>query len=301
MSKFILSVLAPIILLTFSTLVAAEKNIVEDQGIGLTYEELEFYVGKWTDQMRDVAANDMGDRFELLNKSLLNKKVAAEADGLVEKLSGDAYWEYQMGLEAYQRNFVLRQFSSSLEVPDVSALAAERYETEKEKYALVKERRISSHILFMAEPGVPREEIQVKAQGVLDELRAGADFEEMVVKYSEEPGAAEKKGKFDRWIALGEKGVSPPYTGGVFEIENVGEYSELVGTQFGVHIIRLDGIQEAYFRGYEEVKPAIVADLENEYRKLAMKDYLEKFHFSEDAYIDGDAVDKLFAPYVRKQ
>lgn len=287
--------------LVFATQALAEEYVLEDQGVGLAYGELEYQVKQWTPQMRDVAANDMGDRLELLNKALLNKKIAMQADGLAGSLEGDAYWEYQAGLEAYKRNFVLKKLNLDLEVPDMSALAAERYETEKEKYALVKERRNSSHILFAAAPGAPRDDILAKAQQVLDELRAGADFEAYVVQYSEEPGAAQKKGKFDRWIALGEKGVSPPYVGGVFEIPNVGEYSELVQTQFGVHIIRLDGIQEAYFKTFDEVKAQIVADLETEYRQLAMKDYLVSLQLTDKAYINGDAMDKLFEPYVRQQ
>ncbi len=72
-------------------------------------------------------------------------------------------------------------------------------------------------------------------------------------------------------------------------------------TQFGVHIIRLDGIQEAYFKTFDEVQAQIVADLESEYRQLAMKDYLVSLQLSDQAYIDGDAMDKLFEPYVRKQ
>lgn len=299
MLKFISVILVPVLMATSAHLIAAE-NIIEDQGVGLTYEELAYQVSQWTPQMQDVAANDMGDRLELLNKSLLNKKLAARASAVLGGLDSNALLEYQAGLESYQRNFVLRQFADGIVVPDVSALAQERYETQREKYALVNERRLSSHILFVSPPGQPRDEITAKAQKVLDELRAGADFQAMVAEYSDEPGAAEKKGKFDRWIELGESGVSPPYTGGVFEIENVGEYSELVGTQFGVHIIRLDGIQEAYFKPFDEVKDKIVEDLESEYKQLAMKDYLSKLQLSDKAYIDGDAMDKLFAPYQRK-
>ena len=44
-----------------------------------------------------------------------------------------------------------------------------------------------------------------------------------------------------------------------------------------------------------------VADLETEFKQLAMKDYLARFQITDEAFIDGDAMDKLFAPYLRRQ
>ena len=41
-------------------------------------------------------------------------------------------------------------------------------------------------------------------------LRAGADFEEMVLAHSNDPGSKTKKGKFDKWMQMGEVGVAGP-------------------------------------------------------------------------------------------
>ena len=277
---------------------AFAQNVVEDGGFGLSYDELEYIVQQWTPQMQQSAADDVGDRLELLNVALANKKLAREAEKLSPDADSEAYWQYVFMIRGAQRNFILGEVAKNLEVPDMTVLAEERYQTQKEKYALVPEHRTSSHILFACAPGAcSRVEAKAKAQVVLDKLRAGADFAEMVHEYSGDPGTRAKDGKFDKWMFLGEQGVTPRYSGGLFEIEEVGQYSDLVSTEFGVHIIRLDGIEEPYFKPYEEVKGAIIADLELEYRKLAMKDYLRDFNITDDAFIDGDAMEKIFSPY----
>lgn len=277
---------------------ALAQNVVEDDGVGLTYDELEYIVERWTPQMQKAAAEDVGDRLELLNVALTNKKIARQAETLTPDTHPEIYWEYVTMIRGAQRKFMIDQFVKNIEVPDMTALAKERYETQKEKYALVPERRISSHILFACPPGVcSRAKTKAEAQTVLDELRAGADFVEMVHTHSGDPGTREKDGKFDKWMMLGEPGVTPPYSGGLFEIKEIGDYSELVSSQFGIHIIRLDGIEEAHFRPYAEVKDKIIADLEAEYRQLAVKDWLGTFSISDHAYINGEAMEKIFAPY----
>jgi len=274
------------------------QTVIEDEDVGLTYAELEYIVGQWTPQMQRVAAEDLGDRLELLNLTLANKKMAREATKISLEANPEAYWQYTMMIRGAQRQFVIERFAGTLVVPDMTSLARERYETQKEKYALVRERRISSHILFACPPGqCSREDIKVKAQKILDELRAGADFVEMVRLHSGDPGTRAKDGKFDKWMFLGEPGVSPPYTGGVFEIDEIGGYSELVSTQFGVHIVRLDGIQEAHFLPYADVKDKIISDLEVDYRKLAIKDFTTGFNITDDAVIDGAAMEKIFSRY----
>ncbi len=278
--------------------IAQAQNIVEDGGVGLTYDELEYMVGRWTPQMQKAAASDTGDRLELLNVALANKRVALEADKLTPEEDPQAYWDYVFMIRAAKRSFVVEQVVENLAVPDMSELAAERYETEKEKYARIPERRISSHILFACAPGAcSRKDALAKAQPVLDQLRAGADFVEMVQQYSEDPGTKKKDGKFDKWMKLGETQVAGPYSEGLFEISEIGEYSELVQTQFGVHIIRLDGIEEEHYEPFDKVKAQIIADLELEYKKLAMKEWLAQYNISNDAYIDGEAMEKLFSKY----
>ena len=294
-NNFLLVLLGTLVYVNASSALA-QKYVVKDGDVTISYDEMQFLVTRWTPQMRDVALQDQGDRLELINLSLANKKVAAQADQLA-KDNPDIYWDYEAGLRAYKRDYMLRHFQDNIEYPDFTELALEEYNVKKNKVALNPEKRLSSHILFASPPGLPRDDVMVKAQGVLDELLAGADFVEMVTKYSEEPGAAAKKGLFNRWMTFGDKDVSPPYSKGVFEIEKVGDYGGLVNTQFGVHIIRLDGIQEATYKPFDEVKEQLIAKYKNDYRQLALKDFVAQFHMGDDVIIDDEAIDKILAPY----
>ncbi len=279
--KFLLSlsVIVSLFAASASAQESGEAVVLEDGGVSITHAELAYLVGGWTPQMRDSAIQDPGDRLELLNLALANKRVAMEADKILEERP-ELYWEYITGLRGYQRNFVLARHRDSIEVPDFTELAREEYLVKKEKIAVNPEKRLSSHILFAAPPGIPRDDILVEAQGVLDQLRGGASFEEMVAAHSDEPNAAAKKGLFNYWMTYGDEKVSPPYSEALFKIGKVGEYSELTQTQFGVHIIRLDGIQEKTYKPFEEIKPQLIEAQEREYRALAMKDFLSQFQLS---------------------
>ena len=273
------------------------QTVIEDEGVGMSLAELTRIVGSWTPEMRKSAANDLGDRLELLNIALASKKIALQAEQLTPENDGETYWKYVTLRDRMQRKFVFEQFNATLEVPDMAPLAEEQYNTNKDKYALVPEQRSSSHILYRCPPGCDRTPIKPQAEEVLAQLRAGADFEKMVVTHSQDLGTKEKKGKVDRWIEFGQAGITPNYSGGLFEIENVGGYSEVVETEFGLHIIRLDDIRESYYLPFAEVRDSIINALELEYRELATKDFQSSFRLSDNVRIDGPAMDALFAEY----
>ena len=274
---------------------AHAQIVVEDDGVSVSRGELEYIVSNWPSQMQRAAANDEGDRFELLNKVIMLEKMAAAADKLSPET--EAYWQLLNKVLIVKRDFILGNFTTKLKIPDMSALAAERYETQKRKYAFVSEKRMSSHILFVCAPPCSAEDVSAEAQGVLDELEAGADFSDMVQAHSDDQSTAAKAGKVDRWITNGEREVPPRYSKALFQIESEGGYSELVGTKFGIHIIRYDGTEEERFLTYKEAKPLIVADLTAEYRKLSTLEFIAQFNITDDAFIDGDAMEKIFAPY----
>ena len=282
---------------------AVAQVVLEDDGVSVSRGELDFIVRQWPDQMKNAAANDTGDRLELLNKVIILKKMAAAADNT--PAGTEAYWQLGSDVTILKRNFLFDNFVDTLQVPDMSALAAERYQTDRRKYALVREKRISSHILFVCPraDGSPctREDNAVEAEEVLDRLRAGADFEEMVQAYSGDSGTKQAGGKFDRWIANGQPEVAAPYSQGLFQIEQIGGYSELVNTRFGIHIIRYDGVQDEYFLPYEEVEQQIVADLSAQYRRLSISKFLEQFNMTDTTFIDGEAMEAIFAPYKRAE
>ncbi|MFV0478770.1 MAG: peptidylprolyl isomerase [Parahaliea sp.] len=275
-------------------------DAVRDGGITISEPELQRIIDRWPSDLREMAASDLGVRMELINAALMGRKMAAELDGMTPEKDGKAYWIYRDKLLTFKRQQRISRFQAELQYPDMEALARERYETEKDKYAKVPEKRLTSHILFRCFPGqCERQPVRDKAAELVAELRNGADFEAMVSEYSDDAGSKAKGGLFDRWMQIGEKGVVPTYSGGAFEIAEIGDYSDPVDSEFGIHIIRLDDIRPQHYKPYEEVREAIVDDLQKEYRKLALKDFQASYNMTDDGYINGDILDKLLAPYKK--
>jgi len=288
-----------ITVLLFASSVARSENVIEDGGVGMTMGELAYIVNKWPDQMQQAAANDVGDRMELLSKTMATVKLAREFEYLSLEEDGDLYYESIFMLRDAKRRFLVDLYLKKMQVPDMTKLAKERYLADKDKYqGLVPEQRISSHILFACQAGACEvEEKKALAAQVLKELVAGADFESQVEMHSEDAGTKAKNGRFERWVSDGDETVAAAYVKGLYEIEEVGGYSSVVESQFGFHIIRLDEIKASHYKAFEDVEPTIVTLLQREYRKRALIDYVNGFNITEDAYINGEAMDQIFDQY----
>ncbi|MFV0277713.1 MAG: peptidylprolyl isomerase [Parahaliea sp.] len=290
--------LAPALALVFVSGLVTAEVAVRDGDIAISEEELAQIIQRWPANIREAAANDLGARMELINAAMAGRKMAREIDALTPQDNAQYYWDYQDKLLALKRRQRVELFLQDLQYPDMEELAREHYVTEKDKYAKVPEKRLTSHILFKCPPGrCEREPVREKAAKLIEELRNGADFEAMVEEYSEDKGTKAKKGLFDRWMQIGEQGVLPTYSGGAFSIAEIGGYSEPVDSPVGIHIIRLDDIQPVHYKTYEEVREAIIADLQKDYRRLALKDFHAGYLFSDDGYINGDTMDRLLEPY----
>jgi hypothetical protein len=284
-------------ILTASSL--AGEYVIEDDGVGMSLQELTELVKYWTPEMQQAAANDRGDSIELLNMALANKKIAREADKVTREANPELYWANQFRIRNVERQFVVTNFMNDIEVPDLSPLARERYLTEKDKYALIPEERLSSHILVLCKPPeCNRAAKQPEVEEILVELQSGAVFEDLVIKYSQDPGSRDKGGKFNRWLKKGTySDVSPDYHEAVFKIDQVGDYSPVVESGFGFHIIRLDELRERAYKPYEEVRRAVIIDLYKEYKSLAAKEFDARYRLTDDALIDDAALDELFSPF----
>jgi peptidyl-prolyl cis-trans isomerase D len=97
------------------------------------------------------------------------------------------------------------------------------------------------------------EEARKKAQDVLKQLKAGAKFEDLAKKYSEDPGSAKNGGSLG-WIGKGR--TVPEFEKTAFSLAK-GATSDLIQSSYGFHIIRVDDKQDAHMKTLDEVKDQI--------------------------------------------
>src|SRR5260370_383220 len=117
----------------------------------------------------------------------------------------------------------------------------------------------ASHILIKVAKGADAkvdEAARAKAEDILKQLKAGAKFEELASKYSEDtgqggrPGSAQQGGLLG-WFGHGQ--MVPEFDQAAFSLP-VGQIRGLVKTDYGYHIIRVDDKHEARLQPLEEVR-----------------------------------------------
>jgi peptidyl-prolyl cis-trans isomerase D len=145
------------------------------------------------------------------------------------------------------------------------------YEENAARYTAAEERR-ASHILVKADKeasAAGKAKAKEKAEKLLAEVRkTPASFADLAKKNSDDPGSAEKGGDLD---FFGRGAMVKPFEDTVFSMKP-GEISNVVATDFGFHIIRLDALRGGEKKPFEAVK----AEIENEVKKsLALKKYTE--------------------------
>jgi peptidyl-prolyl cis-trans isomerase D len=134
------------------------------------------------------------------------------------------------------------------------------YNAHRDQYRVAEQVKVS-HILIKTplagsdgkvdEKGVA--EAQRRAEDLLKQLKAGARFEDLAKKNSEDPGSAKEGGSLG-WIGKGR--TVPEFEKAAFSLPK-GQMSDLVKSSYGFHIIRVDDKQDAHMKTLDEVKGEI--------------------------------------------
>ncbi len=138
----------------------------------------------------------------------------------------------------------------------VTPREVERYYAENSELYSTPEQVRASHILFKTE-GKDDAAVKAKAEEVLKEARAGADFAELAKKYSEDEATAKKGGDLDYFT----KGrMVPEFDEVAFSLQP-GQISDLVKTQYGYHIIKVTDKKPGTTKTLDQVRQQITDQL----------------------------------------
>ncbi len=138
----------------------------------------------------------------------------------------------------------------------------------------------ASHILIRLPQGADektRAQKLAQAEKVLAKARAGEDFAKLAKAHSEDPGSAAKGGDLG---LFGRGMMVKPFEDAAFALEP-NSVSDLVETQYGFHIIRVEAHIPARLKKQEEVTEELKAGVREELaRQMALEKALDAFNLN---------------------
>ncbi len=197
--------------------------------------------------------------------TLSGAKYAATAnpDDAAIKSYYDAHKSQYMTPETVDLKYIevsLAQLASKVTVDDAQLKAY--YDEQKaktpERFAQAEQRRIR-HILLAVNDPKDDAAVKTKAESVLKRAQGGEDFSKLAKEFSQDPGSAAQGGDLG-WSES--KVFVGPFADAAFSMKE-GEIRGPVKTQFGYHILKLDGIRAPSVKTFEESK----AELEPEFKR----------------------------------
>ncbi len=180
-------------------------------------------------------------------------------------------------------------------MPEIAAPADDvlkvLYEAEKAGRFTTQEQRKASHILISF--GADKDAAKTKAEGLAKQIADGADFAKLAKENSEDPGSKDAGGDLG-WVSRGQMVKS--FEDSLFSLKE-NQVSDLVESEFGWHIIKLNELKASTVRAFEEpdVKQELVTLFQNRERQTRFQeksDQLEQLAFENTASLDpvGEAL-----------
>ncbi|HHU64159.1 MAG TPA: hypothetical protein GXZ32_08180 [Clostridiales bacterium] len=181
-----------------------------------------------------------------------------------QNLTEEEYEKYV--LEALLIEKMVEKYTKDVKVTDQEI--KDYYEKNKDTLFKEKERVKVRHILIGIDEqmyDLPEEEkkaeyekIKPRAEEVLAKAKVGEDFAQLAKEYSDDPGSRELGGELEPFDEDGN--FIQAFKDAAFALK-VGEISDLVKTDFGYHIIKLEEKTPERIAPFEEVKEKISESL----------------------------------------
>jgi parvulin-like peptidyl-prolyl isomerase len=180
--------------------------------------------------------------------------------------------EEQMRESVTIENYLNQKLMEKVQLSDEQLMEA----YEADKTATVR------HILLntQGKSDSQKEEIRQKMQGILDRARGGEDFAALAKEYSEDPGSKNNGGLYQDFA----RGVMvKPFEEAAFGVP-VGEVSDIVETQFGYHILKVENRKKEE-KPFVEVKDQLRSRTEKSNRNKVYFEFMDELRAEADYQI----------------
>jgi parvulin-like peptidyl-prolyl isomerase len=112
-------------------------------------------------------------------------------------------------------------------------------------------------------------------------------FQKLVAEYSDDPSKLTSFGQLKK-VTQGQ--MVAPFEKAAFAMQEVGQISDPVTTQYGVHLIRLDGRQSAGIPTFEDIRDEAIERQKFKFQQTYLRKYLSRL-FSEPAVFPEGSVE----------
>ena len=218
---------------------------------------------------------------------LVRKELArqAEAEGLLQDPAVEA------ALRAARERVLAEALLARREgaPPDQASLerlARNQYDAAPEKYRTPEEVRVR-HILVAAKAC----DAERRAQELLAQARQpGTDFAALARADSDDAGSAERGGDLG-FFPRGK--MAPEFETAAFALKQPGDLSDVVRTEFGFHIIRLEDRRPAGLLPFEKVREGLIKGLSESSRRARRQESIDRI--TAEVQLNREAIDALVA------
>ncbi len=205
---------------------------------------------------------------------------------IVEEAKENGYFEthefdlHNTNLESdwLSRFYTYHQFFKKFEADEDEL--KERYEAQKENFYQPLRfhfRHIFFRTIDMPEP--VQERAKERAEIAIDRIQSGSDFVEVAEEFSDSEKKGELLGPFYTREHDPDQAINEKLEDTLLSMEP-GEVSDIIPTQYGYEILKLEKLQPETYRPLEKVKPTLIQKLREEKQKEWTKQIIEE-HWDE--------------------
>ena len=269
-------------------------NVLATRGpVRLTFAEFDAALNRVPSDRRQEFLSNPRNVNRTIDSLLLNKLVAHEARQ--EDFHEQTVVEGRMALaaeEALAQAWLDNRAEQAPEA-DFEQMAREQYQSNAAQF--LSEPKVDvTHILIAYGEERTKNEAEARAQELAEELAANPSrFDEMVMEYSDDPSKSQNRGHFED-VERGD--VQAAFGRAAFRLEEVGDISQPVETQYGYHLIRLDGRTESEQLAFEDVRSRLVLAAMRSHRDRIRNEYLSE-HAAVNSRVEPGAIEELFKRY----
>ena len=237
----------------------------------LTQDGIDAAFSKIPPEYRSAFIRD-GGQVDRMVRNIMKVEVIA-LDALANNLDEDPVVRERMIQAAHQElaEAWVEKLAESAPEADYEALAYEDYLANPEAYQ-TKEYIDVTQILIGTEDRSPEAALELAQSLQSRAIESPESFTELVMEFSDDPAKAKNNGNYKR-VSRGQ--MAKPFEDAAFGLEEEGQVSQPVQTEYGYHIIRLEKRYEPQAQEFEMVREQAVTKMKARYQAQYQDRYIK--------------------------